>query len=247
MLRLVLGVCGGGLIAFGVFGGQALESMHRGLSGIFTPDTTVVENTTESVLPEAQPAVETVVASVEEVTPAVQLETSDSTDDDNLIVLASSEGQPSQVLEAVSDEALVEVKAASQDVVAAEAVQTVETVQAVAVVVEESPVSAADTLVKVSKEVEKSPLLPIPEDLKAEGVEVVLNATAGGPPSDTLFVLKERVNMREGPSTEHAIVLQLDIGQELMQFKRDGKWVHVGAYGTSGKIGWVHETLVGEK
>jgi len=42
------------------------------------------------------------------------------------------------------------------------------------------------------------------------------------------------------------VVLRLTKGQELMEFKRDGKWVHVGAYGTAGKIGWVHERLVGK-
>lgn len=62
---------------------------------------------------------------------------------------------------------------------------------------------------------------------------------------DTLFVLKDKVNMREGPSIKHTIVLQLEKGQELMEFKREGKWVHVGAYGTEGTVGWVHGTLVG--
>ncbi len=62
---------------------------------------------------------------------------------------------------------------------------------------------------------------------------------------DTLFVLKEKVNLRRGPSIQHDIVLQLEKGQELMEFKREGKWVHVGAYGTEGTVGWVHGTLVG--
>jgi len=65
--------------------------------------------------------------------------------------------------------------------------------------------------------------------------------------NDTLFVLKKDVNLREGPSINFPIVLQMDKGQELMEFKRDGRWVHVGAYGTSGTIGWVHQTLVGDQ
>ncbi|MEM7256296.1 MAG: SH3 domain-containing protein [Pseudomonadota bacterium] len=81
---------------------------------------------------------------------------------------------------------------------------------------------------------------------KQAEVEQIVKTTAGSATDNTLFVLKERVNLREGPSIDHPIVLQLDIGQELMEFKRDGKWVHVGAYGTSGKIGWVHGTLVGK-
>jgi len=71
-----------------------------------------------------------------------------------------------------------------------------------------------------------------------------MKTTADVPPK-TLIVLKESVNLRRGPSVEHPVVLRLDKGQELMEFKRDGRWVHVGAYGTSGKIGWVHRTLVG--
>ena len=79
---------------------------------------------------------------------------------------------------------------------------------------------------------------------KSEEVESALVSTAGGVDSG-LVVVRDRVNMREGPSIEHPIVLTLDQGQELMEFKRVGRWVHVGAFGTSGKIGWVHERLVG--
>lgn len=80
---------------------------------------------------------------------------------------------------------------------------------------------------------------------KQREVDQIVKTTAGSVTDNTLFVLKDRVNLREGPSIDHSIVLQLDQGQELMEFKREGKWVHVGAYGTSGKIGWVHGTLVG--
>ena len=62
---------------------------------------------------------------------------------------------------------------------------------------------------------------------------------------DVLVVVKDKVNLRQGPSIDHPVVLQLQQGQELMEFKREGRWVHVGAYGTSGKIGWVHQRLVG--
>lgn len=89
--------------------------------------------------------------------------------------------------------------------------------------------------------IDASALLP-----KEAEVNEIVKTTAGSGADNTLFVLKERVNLREGPSIDHPIVLQLDVGQELMEFKRDGKWVHVGAYGTSGKIGWVHGTLVGK-
>lgn len=81
---------------------------------------------------------------------------------------------------------------------------------------------------------------------KEEAVGEVLKTTAGDNQVKALFVLKDLVNMREGPSIDHAVVLRLEKGQELMEFKRAGKWVHVGAYGTSGKIGWVHQRLVGK-
>lgn len=249
MLRVVLGICGVGLIGFGVFGGQALESMHRGISGVFTPDTIVVEGGSEAINSVIQPTPEAVVENVAELTPAAQPEASDSpteailaensNSEENMIVLASSEGQSGQAhkTEAIAAETVLEIKAANSEVSVPQVIP--------AVVKQEASVIAADTLATASTAVAKSPALPAVEDLKAEGVEIVLTSTTGVPPNDTLFVLKERVNMREGPSTGHPIVLQLDLGQELMEFKRDGKWVHVGAYGTSGKIGWVHNTLVG--
>lgn len=80
---------------------------------------------------------------------------------------------------------------------------------------------------------------------KQAQVDQIVKATTGSDTKNALFVLRDKVNLREGPSIDHAVVLQLKMGQELMEFKRDGKWVHVGAYGTSGKIGWVHGTLVG--
>jgi len=79
---------------------------------------------------------------------------------------------------------------------------------------------------------------------KTAEVETVMTATTGELSNEILVVVKDKVNLRDGPSIDHPIVLQLEQGQELMEFKREGKWVHVGAYGTSGKIGWVHQRLV---
>lgn len=79
---------------------------------------------------------------------------------------------------------------------------------------------------------------------EAEAQSVIVSTT-GDLNKDGLIVIKDKVNLRDGPSINHPIVLTLEQGQELMEFKRDGKWVHVGAYGTEGKIGWVHERLVG--
>jgi len=80
---------------------------------------------------------------------------------------------------------------------------------------------------------------------KAEDVEKLLAAGSVDAETAVLVVVKDKVNLRQGPSIDHPVVLQLQQGQELMEFKREGRWVHVGAYGTSGKIGWVHQRLVG--
>ena len=82
-------------------------------------------------------------------------------------------------------------------------------------------------------------------DSKTEDVEQLLAAGSVQGERDVLVVVKDKVNLRQGPSIDHPVVLQLQQGQELMEFKREGRWVHVGAYGTSGKIGWVHQRLVG--
>ena len=81
---------------------------------------------------------------------------------------------------------------------------------------------------------------------KQEELGEVLETTTGQISSEEiLVVVKDKVNMRDGPSIDYPIVLELGLGQELMEFKREGRWVQVGAYGTSGKIGWVHQRLVG--
>ena len=89
----------------------------------------------------------------------------------------------------------------------------------------------------------KQPAEPDPL-AKTTEVEALKAATTGELSNEILVVVKDKVNLRDGPSIDHPIVLQLQQGQELMEFKREGRWVHVGAYGTSGKIGWVHQRLV---
>ena len=93
----------------------------------------------------------------------------------------------------------------------------------------------------IATNVEPATVLP-----KEIVVDQMVKTTTGPGSNNTLYVIKDRVNMRVGPSINHPIVLQLQNGQELMEFKREGKWIHVGAYGTSGKIGWVHSALVGK-
>lgn len=240
MLRAILGVCGVGLITFGLFGGQTLENLHRGISGFFTPDTVVVEASSKSeasVIRNEPQNVEVAAAAL----PANSAEGNES-----ILARATDTGVPGSHQAAVmlSEEDKQALKIETTKIVADKPIVTAQADDAAQAVPAANTIAKASAAaVKVSSDVP----VDIPLDgLKEDGVAVVVNATTGVPPSDTLFVLKERVNLREGPSVEHAIVLQLNVGQELMEFKRDGKWVHVGAYGTSGKIGWVHSTLVGQ-
>ena len=117
---------------------------------------------------------------------------------------------------------------------------------------EQAKSSSRNEQVGVAKAILASSTQPVDEapaatDEKAAELEQAKEATTIGSVdnSEVLSVIKDRVNLRDGPSIDHPIVLTLEQGQELMEFKRDGKWVHVGAFGTSGKIGWVHERLVG--
>jgi len=117
---------------------------------------------------------------------------------------------------------------------------------------EQAKSSSRNEQVGVAKAILASSTQPVGEapaatDEKAAELAQAKEATTIGSAdnNEVLSVIKDRVNLRDGPSIDHPIVLTLEQGQELMEFKRDGKWVHVGAYGTSGKIGWVHERLVG--
>lgn len=70
-------------------------------------------------------------------------------------------------------------------------------------------------------------------------------ATAG--PGDKLYVLKRNVVLRTEPSPQAPKVLELRLGQELMEFGRQGSWVEVGAVRTGGKSGWVLLSVVGTR
>ncbi len=64
-------------------------------------------------------------------------------------------------------------------------------------------------------------------------------------PGDKLYVQKNGVNVREGPGTDHAVILKLNRGHELVEFARQAGWVNVGVARTGGKDGWIHASLVG--
>ena len=222
MLRAMLGVCGAGLIALGVFGGQLLDGVYQTVSEVFEPDVVsevvIASEETSVSQPEliANDSMATEsIASDATAGDAIASDITDNADTDTAVIASVTEPAQSRKL-LIETENLTEVKAsAKQD---AGLIET-----AVASIPVEQPA--------------------LPKEIV---VDQVVKTTTGSGPSNTLYVMKDRVNLREGPSINHPIVLQLDNGQELMEFKRDGKWIHVGAYGTSGKIGWVHATLVSE-
>ncbi|OED37734.1 hypothetical protein AB833_22605 [Chromatiales bacterium (ex Bugula neritina AB1)] len=229
MLRVILGITGVTFIAFGVFGGKSLERVHAKVTGVFNP----------------QPGQENVVASVSGVAHSPDLQNL-STEAVELPIAAVNpelpvEQQPVAVEQtklALPEPNMVErtVSGGVTEVLASARNKEVAVARALldggVVKQGDSPLeSAVLSNADIAGE-------------KESAVTDIIQTTNGATDNKTLVVLKESVNLRQGPSTDHAVVLELNKGQELMEFKRDGKWVHVGAYGTAGKIGWVHRTLV---
>lgn len=64
---------------------------------------------------------------------------------------------------------------------------------------------------------------------------------ANGEPQ--LVVISEVVNVRKGPGTSFPIVTQVDAGDKLFEFARDGRWINVETEET-GYSGWVYDSLV---
>ncbi len=232
MLRAMLGVCGAGLIALGVFGGQLLDGVYQTVSEVFEPD--VVS--------------EVVVASGETSVSQPELIATDSMATDSMAT-------DSMTSDATASDAIIGNTIASDvtdnaDTDTAVTASVTEPAQSRKLLIETENLTEVKASAKQDAGLIETAVASIPVEQPALPKEIVVDqvvkTTTGSGPSNTLYVMKDRVNLREGPSINHPIVLQLDNGQELMEFKRDGKWIHVGAYGTSGKIGWVHATLVSE-
>jgi uncharacterized protein YgiM (DUF1202 family) len=219
----MLGVCGVALIALGVFGGSLLEDVRQSVAGVFEPEI-VSEMVAEAE--QATVATETLAAeTLAKETLAKETLVINEVPVDNDIAKPAASIDPLAVVsseEAMEKKLVIETENLTE--VKASARQDGSVIKTVATTTE--PATSV-----------------LPKEIV---VGQVVKTTTGSGPNNTLYVTKDRVNLREGPSINHPIVLQLQNGQELMEFKREGKWIHVGAYGTSGKIGWVHGTLVGE-
>lgn len=64
---------------------------------------------------------------------------------------------------------------------------------------------------------------------------------AAGQP-DVRFIAGTRVNLREGPSTEHAIAGQLQRGTPVFPERARAEWLLIRT--VQGRVGWVHAPLV---
>lgn len=259
MLRVILATCGVGLIAFGLFGGKSLEQVHAGLSGVFdrysgTDNIAVVDDAADSNSEQLTAAVDDAAdnaATGAADTQTVAMATPAADDQTDETVAQASVVTDSTGTDVATDDAPLATTQTAALAASEERQLEIASVQPVGADAGNAPgvvENAALTEVKASarnEELERA-LSTTGAEGKEADVGVVLQATNGDSDVEALFVLKDLVNMRQGPSIEHPVVLRLEKGQELMEFKREGKWVHVGAYGTSGKIGWVHQRLVGK-
>ena len=70
-----------------------------------------------------------------------------------------------------------------------------------------------------------------------------LGANAAG--FTMVSVVGEKINLREGPSTESAVVWELGKGFPLKIIGRKGKWLKVSDF--ENDVGWIYEDLVSRK
>ena len=257
MLRLILGISGVGLILLGMFGEGPLENAYNRVASLSDSSvavelpavankTDVEQTSSPASIDQAvveQPEVEVVASDIEADTNAVAVTPASVVSSDSADQLATDD--TSDDLIAIGDEVI----ATAADQAPVSELSTVTDVAATTATTDEQKASARNDQVELAQTILTSTgQAEVSEDVsvdKAEEVEKLLAAGSVDAETDVLIVVKDRVNLRQGPSIDHPVVLQLEQGQELMEFKREGRWVHVGAYGTSGKIGWVHQRLVG--
>ena len=70
-------------------------------------------------------------------------------------------------------------------------------------------------------------------------------ATPDATPGQILYVKSEIANVRKAPSRKARIVKRLRQGHKVIEFERRRRWVRVGMFDTSGRVGWVHGALLG--
>ena len=70
-------------------------------------------------------------------------------------------------------------------------------------------------------------------------------ATPDATPGQILYVKSEIANVRKAPSRKARIVKRLRQGHKVIEFERRHRWVRVGMFDTSGRVGWIHGALLG--
>jgi len=60
----------------------------------------------------------------------------------------------------------------------------------------------------------------------------------------TVLVLEDRVNVRQGPGLNYKVVDQVKHGNIYKLFEEKGQWVKIGFYLENKEIGWVRNDLV---
>jgi len=79
------------------------------------------------------------------------------------------------------------------------------------------------------------------------GSAFFLALAARASPGDTLYVQSQSVNIYEAPNANAPVVMQINQGQKLKEFRRQGGWVKVIIYGQLGKEGWIEDSRIGVK
>lgn len=71
--------------------------------------------------------------------------------------------------------------------------------------------------------------------------------TAFATPGDWHFVQSDGVKVRSAPDDEAAVVMTLNKGHKLFEWRRQGGWIKVNIYGAIGKEGWVELKFIGPR
>ncbi|MEE8516459.1 MAG: SH3 domain-containing protein [Alphaproteobacteria bacterium] len=76
---------------------------------------------------------------------------------------------------------------------------------------------------------------------------LAMAGAAEATPGDWHFVLTDGVKVRSAPDPEAAVVMTLNKGHKLFEWRRQGGWIKVNIYGAIGKEGWVGLKFIGPR
>lgn len=76
---------------------------------------------------------------------------------------------------------------------------------------------------------------------------LAMAVAAEATPGDWHFVLTDGVKVRHTPDPEAAVVMTLNKGHKLFEWRRQGGWIKVNIYGAIGMEGWVELRFIGPR